>query len=184
MSLTCLPELRRGWGKGQYQTRHVLSLLPAGEHKHKHVKCAIKHFLGLERSCSKLHFNTVFVYTCNDRVALIVEHTGEDLVGVSLQNLKADTWLNIPQTSCLVWASSQDPAALGAETDLPRETGVLVLFRGGWACTSWVIKWAGGRLREKRLCQKWLKWQRQGKMSEFRAVAPPQQHYSTAVIQL
>lgn len=31
----------RGRGKGQYQTRHVLSLLPAGEHKHKHVKCEI-----------------------------------------------------------------------------------------------------------------------------------------------
>lgn len=61
--------------------------------------------------------------TCNDSVTLIVEDAGEDLIGVALQNLQADSRLNIPQTSRFVWAGSQDPPALRAKTDLPREAG-------------------------------------------------------------
>lgn len=121
-------------GNGQYQIRHVLSLLPAEEHKHKQVASQLcfssemcnKAFVteGYISSAVVVKWICVWVaVTCNDSVSLIVEDTGEDLIGVALQNLQADSRLNIPQTSCFVWAGSQDPPALRAKTDLPREAG-------------------------------------------------------------
>lgn len=110
-----------------------------------HLKCAIKHLWQLARRSlftAPGHILTVrgcqmwcvwAVYTCNDGVTLVVENTGENLVSVPLQDLQAHSRLSIPQTSCLVWAGCQDPAALGAEADLWREAELeeLALFRGG-----------------------------------------------------
>lgn len=130
-------------GGGQYQIRHELSLLPADTNRNRwlqrgthscalHLKCVIKQFWQLSRrtstgllfiSCGICVCPCSMYCTCNDGVTLIVEGTREDLIRVALQNLKADSRLNIPHTSCLVGAGSQDPPALRAETDLPKDPG-------------------------------------------------------------
>lgn len=74
------------------------------------------------------------MFTCNDGVTLVVEGAEEDLASVPLQDLQAVSRVNIPQTSRVVGAGTQEPAALRAETDLPRAQRVVLLLSGVYVC--------------------------------------------------